>query len=145
MALNRIYAGIETEQRTRKVGSNVAPGTPLLISGIPVVTLTGSGDYINTSTVVAGGKTIVTSVQGGGVGLEDDEATVTPSGTFAFDVVGSSVTAAYDVDGNGAPVYITDLGVLTLTALDNTAFGVVDFFRGETSATDTAVKIGVTL
>ena len=143
MALNRIYAGIETEQRVVVVGSNVAPGTPLIISGQPVVTLTGSGDYVNTRTIVAGDSTTTISrANSGGVGLLPTQATVTPTGTFAFPVTGATVAS------RGLKVYLTAAGLLTLTAGSapaNAPYGAVDFFRGEISATDTAVKIGINL
>jgi len=140
MAENRIYAGIETEQRVVVVGSNVAPGTPLIISGQPVVTLTGSGDYVNTRTIVAGDTTTTISRTGsGGVGLLATQATVTPTGTFAFPVTGATSASG------GVKVYLTGTGLLTLTVGTNAEYGVVDFFRGEISATDTAVKIGINL
>lgn len=146
MAQNRIYAGIETENRTLTVPTNTAPGTPLIISGKPYVTLTGSGDYVTTRSIVAGDTTTtVTKQKTGGIGPLALKATCTPSGTFSFPVTGATITAAYEADGTGKKVYITPGGVLTLTSAGNTAFGVVDFFRGEDSATDTAVKIGVTL
>jgi hypothetical protein len=146
MADNMIYQDLEHQRRAVYVGSNVAPGTPLLDAGRPAVTITGSGDHVITREIDFGGgrKTTVT-VPGGGVGLLPTQATVTYTGTFAFDVVGATLAAAYEADGSGKTVYITAAGTLTLTEADNTPFGVVDFFRGELSPTDTAVKIGVTL
>lgn len=142
---NRIYNDIESLRRVRTVGNNVAPGTALLDAGKPAVTLTGSGDYVNTASIDFGnGDTIAFTRKGGGIGLKDNQATLTYTGTYAWDVEGASATAAYDEDGNGKIVYITDDGDLTLEE-GGTEFGVVDFFRGELSPTDTAVKIGVTL
>lgn len=133
MSKNMIYADIRSTRRARTVGNDVAPGTPVMVDGRAGVTVTGSGDY--SRNVVVGPYTV--AVEGGGVGLLDDQATVAFSGTWAFPVAGATAATP-----EGTPVYIDEDGELTLTATDNEAFGVVDFFRGETSATDTAVKIG---
>lgn len=143
MALNVIFSDIESERRTKVVGNNVAPGSPRIISGQPVVTLTGSGDYTNGITTT--GNDVLDTLLGvgekvGGIGLEDNEATVTPHGTYAFPVTGASAATT-----RNTPVYITAGNVLTLTASGNTKFGEVEFFRGEKSATDTAVTIGANL
>lgn len=141
MATNMIYSDNEKDRRPAVVGNDVAPGTPLIYGGRPVVTITGSGDYDgNAITLTAKGQTTVLAGGRGGVGLQDDEATVTPSGTWAFDVAGASAST-----DRGEPVYITSGGDLTLTEGSNTLFGIVEFFRGEKSATDTAVTIGVNL
>jgi hypothetical protein len=143
MALNVIYSDIESERRPVKVGNNVAPGKPLVVGGRPAVTITGSGDYAGglTSTGNASLDTMLgIGSHRGGVGLLDDHATVTFTGTYGFDVTGA--TAATN---GGTTVYITNGGVLTLTAGSNTKFGVVEFFRGETSDKDTAVTIGINL
>lgn len=141
MATNMIYNDIETERRTAVVGNDVAPGTPLIVGGRPAVTVTGSGDYDgNAVSIVANGVTTILAGGRGGVGLLDDEATVTFTGTYAFPVTGASVATA-----RGTVVYRTSGGVLTLTATSNTKFGVVEFFRGELSGTDTAVTIGINL
>ena len=141
MALNVIYSDVESERRPITVPTDTAPGTPLIYGGRPMVTLTGSGDYDGNeitlnypggSTVIAGGS--------GGVGLGPLEAVATPTGTFAFDVAGAT-----DQTAPGTAVYITSGGTLTLTSGGNTLFGIVEFFRGELSQTDTAVTIGVNL
>lgn len=146
MAANEIYFDSEPIRRERRVGNNVAPGTPVIVQDGPGFTFTGSADFVKTRTVTAGNTTTTTSVTGGGVGLSGpDYATVTFSGTHSYPVTGSSLTNAYDADGNGKPVYLVpNTTELTLTETGNTFFGVVDFFRGEDSATDTAIKIGVT-
>ena len=150
MTNRQIIAGPETSQFEAVVGNNVAPGSPRLDAGRPVVCITGSRDFVKTRTITAGSEVITIARTGGGVGLTAaNKATVTSQGVHAFDVVGSSISAAYETTGSqvgaGKRVYITAGNVLTLSATDNTPYGVVDFFRGELSATDTAVRIGVTL
>lgn len=141
MATNQVYSDIESERRPAIVGSKVAPGTPLIVGGRPVVTLTGSGDYDgNAIELVANGVTTVLAGGRGGVGLQDEEATVTPTGSWAFDVAGASAST-----DRGDAVYITPTGTLSLTSSGNKKFGIVEFFRGEMSATDTVVTIGVNL
>ena len=134
MATNQVFADIPSTRRVREVGSNVAPGTPVIVDGRGGVTVTGSGDYTRTVTV----GSISQVVTGGGVGLRDEDATVAFTGSWAFDVVGAS-----DATEPGTPVFLDD-GDVTLTPADpdDPQFGVVDFFRGEKSATDTVVKIG---
>lgn len=141
MALNVIFSDVESERRATTVGSDVAPGTPMIVGGRPVVTITGSGDYDgNAISLTAGGVTTVLAGGRGGASLQDDEATVSPTGTYAFNVAGATVATT-----PGTVVYLTSAGALTTTEGTNTKFGVVEFFRGELSATDTAVTIGVNL
>lgn len=137
--LNVLYSDIESERRTRKVGNNVAPGTALVSGGRPAITITGSGDYAgNAVTVTGNGETITIAGGRGGVSLDDDEATVTFTGSYFFDVAGASASTT-----QGTEVYLVDAdNTLTLTKGSNTLWGVVEFFRGEKSATDTAVTIG---
>ncbi len=143
--LNVLYSDIESERRPFTVGNDIAPGTPLIAGGQPAVTITGSGDYDgNAVTVTSGGQSTVIAGGRGGVTLDDDEATITPTGSYFWPVTGA--TSALE---GGEIVYITDpaagVGTLTLTSTNNTKFGRVAFYRGETSATDTAVTIGVNL
>lgn len=143
MALNVIFSDIESERRTAIVGSGVAAGSPRLIGGRPVVTITGSGDKTNGLTTTGNAaldKFLDVGVGQGGIGLLPTEATVTPTGTYAFPVTGATSGTA-----RGTTVYITGGNVLTLTSSGNTKFGIVEFFRGELSGTDTAVTIGVNL
>lgn len=141
MADNMIYRDIESERRPAVVGNDVAPGTPLIIAGRPVVAITGSGDYDgNKITLTANGVTTVLAGGRGGVGLADNEAVVSPTGSYAFPVTGASVSTT-----RGTVVYRTSGGTLTLTSSGNTKFGIVEFFRGELSNTDTVVTIGVNL
>lgn len=139
--LNAIYSDIESERRAVPVGNDVAPGTPIIQGGRPAVTVTGSGDYDgNVISLTANGETTVLAGGRGGVSLPDDYATVTYTGTYAFPVTGATTATA-----PGTVVYRTSGGTLTTTASGNTKWGVVEFFRGELSATDTAVTIGINL
>lgn len=134
MSKNQVFGDIPSTRRVRTVGSNVAPGTPVIADGRGAVCITGSGDY--TRNVVLGPYTV--AVTGGGVGLADEDATLAFTGSWAYDVVGATAATA-----PGTPVFL-DGDDVTLTAADpdDPQFGVVDFFRGEKSATDTVVKIG---
>lgn len=143
MALNVILSDIESERRSITVPTNTPPGTPVIFGGRPMVTITGSDGYTNGLTTT--GNAVIDELlevgePNGGVGLQSLEATASPTGTYAF-----PVTGATDQTAKGTIVYITSAGALTLTAGSNTKFGIVEFFRGETSDTDTAVTIGVNL
>lgn len=141
MATNVIYQGTREEQRAVPVPTKTPPGKALIVGGRPAVTITGSGDYDgNKITLTANSETTVLAGGRGGVGLKDLEATVAFTGTYAFPVTGASAATSPQT-----VVYITSGGVLTLSASGNTKFGVVEFFRGEKSETDTAVTIGVNL
>ena len=140
MAKNQVFADVESRRFVAHVGTDVAPGTPLLLGTVPVATITGSGDYDgNVVSLTAGSTTIPLAGGRGGIGLKNPEATVSPTGAYGWPVTGA--TEASIVNGVTA-VYITSAGALTLTATDNTRFGTALFFRGELSATDTVVKIG---
>lgn len=140
MAKNQVFADVESRRFVAVVGNDVAPGVPLLLGGVPVATITGSGDYDGNAVSITVGSTTTTLAGGrGGIGLKATEATVSPTGAYGWPVTGA--TAANIVNGV-TTVYITSAGALTLTATDNTRFGTALFFRGELSATDTVVKIG---
>ena len=109
--------------------------------------MTGSGNYKGQEGTIT--KPAVDGLKGveikfgnsrGGESLQDTEATVAFTGTIAGPVVGATSSTA-----QGTLVYLTSSKTLTLTAGSNTKFGVVQFFRGEKSATDTAVTFGVNL
>ena len=140
MAKNQVFADVESRRFVAEVGTDVAPGTPLLLGDVPVATITGSGDYDGNAVSITVGSTTTTLAGGrGGIGLKATEATVSPTGAYGWPVTGA--TAANIVNGV-TTVYITSAGALTLTATNNTRFGTALFFRGELSATDTVVKIG---
>ena len=141
MATNMVMSDVESMRYVAVVPTGTAPGTALLAGDVPVVTITGSGDYAgNAITMTANGVTTTLAGGRGGVGLADLQATVSPTGAYAFDVTGASAGA---VTEGVTLVYITAGGVLTLTDTGNTRFGVAELFRGELSATDTVVRIGV--
>ena len=142
MALNQIMRDVESQRFVAKVGNNVAPGTPLVLAGVPVVTITGSGDYkpAGSAVVSSNGVNIPLGPQRGGIGLKDDHATVSPTGAYALPVVGA--TAATITPGATVVYFDATDDTLTLTATDNTAWGVAEWFRGESGTTDTVVRIG---
>lgn len=149
MALNVIFSDTRDERRAVPVGNDVAPGTPLIQGTRPAVTLTGSRDYAGNAVTIsgrsAGGQPTSILIAGGRGGESlpaDDYATVTYTGTYAFPVEGATITAAVP----GTPVYIDPAtNELSITDTAGTKYGVVEFYRGSDSATDTAVTIGVNL
>lgn len=142
MALNQIMRDVESQRFVAEVGNNVAPGTPLVLADVPVVTITGSGDYkpAGSAVVSSNGVNIPLGPQRGGIGLADNHATVSPTGAYALPVVGA--TKAAIKPGATAVYYDTTAKGLTTTKGTNVLFGVAEWFRGETSATDTVVRIG---
>lgn len=141
MAANQIFSDVPSMRYVAEVGTDTPPGTAKVLGGVPVVTITGSGDYDgNAITMTANGVTTTLAGGSGGVGLADTMATVSPTGAYAFDVTGASAAA---ITPGVTLVYITAGGALTLTSSGNTRFGIAEFFRGETSVTDTVVRIGV--
>lgn len=139
MADNMIFKDDEKTRRVYEVGSKVAPGTPVVTPEGAGVTLTGSGDNAVLGEFVAPDGEIVeyTARQRGGVGLEDEEATVTFSGTFAF------VFEDSDLLEGGEVILIDASGDLVVEAEGVTGdrLGIVEFVRPEDGAA--AVKIGV--
>jgi len=121
MALNKIFAGKDGDNRARVVPSGTISGAPLLLSNRPAVALTDRGNATRTQTIA--GVTITR--ESGGVGLEDNEASVAFSGTYEFPVAGAATNTADDV-----AVYITAGGALTLTSTGNTLYGYTDYPRG---------------
>jgi hypothetical protein len=122
MALNKIYASTEAKHRLRTVGTNVQPGTPLLVNARPAVTITASGDATKTQTTnLPSGLTSIT-YENGGFGNPDNQAVVAYDGTWEFAVTGATTSTASDV-----AVYITSGGALTTTASGNTLFGYTDY------------------
>lgn len=121
MALNLVYRNIDSKNRVEDLGATLAPGVPALSkASLPVVTVTGSADYVRTETGF-GGVTI-SGIPAGGVGLEAQEVTLAFDGTWEFTVTGATAASA-----QGLPVYITAARALTTTATSNTAYGYVDW------------------
>lgn len=121
MALNLVYRNIDSKNRVEDLGETLAPGAPALSkAGLPVVAVTGSGDYTVTETGF-GGVTI-SGIPAGGVGLEGQQVTLAFDGTWEFEVTGATASTA-----QGTEVYITAAGDLTTTAGSNTAYGYVDY------------------
>lgn len=118
MALNRIYKENERNNRARVVPEGTKSGDPLLVEDRPCVALTDRGDGEQTFT---GGGVEIT-VPSGGVGLGDTEASLAFDGTFEFEVTGATTATA-----QGAVVYMTGAGALTMTEGSNTRFGTVDY------------------
>lgn len=139
MADNMIFKDDEKTRRVHEVGSKVAPGTPVVTPEGAGVTLTGSGDNaVLGETVLPDGEIVeYVARRRGGVGLEDEEATVAFSGTFAFVFDGS------DLLEGGEVILIDDSGDLVVEAEGVTGerLGIVEFVRPEDGAA--AVKIGV--
>lgn len=141
MTTNMVFSDVETQRYVAEVGNNVAPGSPRILGGVPVVTITGSGDYAgNAITMTANGVTTTLAGGRGGVGLIDNQATVSPTGAYAFAVTGATEA---NIDPGVTVIYLTSGNVPTTSGSGNTRFGVAEFFRGETSATDVVVRIGV--
>lgn len=140
VASRMIFSDQPEQRRVRVVPAGTAPYTPLLLEGEPAISVTGRGNRAWTQTNIDGSTF---PRQGGGVGLPNDSATVSFTGTYGLDVTGAKADTA-----QGTLVYLnTKTGKLTLTdpAADGGKWGRVEFFRGEWSATDTAVTIGGTL
>lgn len=139
MADNMIFKDDEKTRRVYEVGSKVAPGTPVVTPEGAGVTLTGSGDNaVLGETVLPDGEIVeYVARRRGGVGLEDEEATVTFSGTFAF------VFEDSDLLEGGEVILIDASGDLVVEAEGVTGerLGIVEFVRPEDGAA--AVKIGV--
>lgn len=151
MALNMTQRYTKTE--VWEVGSDVAPGTPVVQAHVtvdgtvledapqPGFTITGSGDYVPAGTVV--GPYTITAAAGvaGGVGLADTKATVALDGAFRY-----AVTGATSATAGGTLVYAVmsggDVASLTLTNTGNTPFGKIDRFMGESSATECSIWVG---
>lgn len=127
MTKNLIYKYTESKTRVRTLAATVESGTPLLdpADARPAVALTNSGDatktVTNTEIPIGGGVTSIT-YPNGGVGLFGKETTLAYDGTWEFAVPGATTAAA-----QGAQVYITSGGALTLTVGSNTVYGRVDY------------------
>lgn len=142
LSTGMVFSDDPASRYVAEVGNDVPAKTGMILGGVPIVALTGSGDDDgNAITMTANGETTTLAGGRGGVGLADDQATVTPTGAFAFPVTGATAEAI--TPGVTVVYYVTSGGALTLTSGGNTRYGVALFYRGEDSETDTVVKIGV--
>ena len=141
MATNLVYKYTESKTRVRTLAASVPGGTPLLdpSDSRPAVTITATGDYTVTVTDnLPYGWASVTGVAKGGAGLVGKEATLAYDGTWEFPVTGVTTSTV-----QGAQVYITSAGELTLTASTNTAYGRIDYPTDyEKAAAIAPVRIG---
>ena len=119
MALNLVYRNTDSQNRVEDLGKTLAPGTPALSkAGLPVVTVTGSADFVISEQVF--GYT-VSGIPAGGVGLRDQEVTLAFDGTWEFEVDGATAATA-----QGTEVFIDDAtNELSLTGA--TTYGYVDY------------------
>lgn len=122
MALNLVYRNTDSQNRVEDLGKTLAPGKPAVSkAGLPVVTVTGSGDYTVSETGF-GGVTI-SGIPAGGVGLRGQEVTLAFDGTWEFAVTGATAATA-----QGTKVYvIVASNTLTTTAGSNVEYGYVDW------------------
>ena len=119
MALNKIFRETPELNRALPVPSGTKAGTPLLVEGVPVVTLTARTGETATKTF-SDGTSVTYSISGASV--PDGQASCAFDGTFEFAVAGALTTTVSDV-----AVYITGGGVLTLTEGTNTLYGHTDY------------------
>lgn len=140
MALNQVQEYDHNKTRQWVVPAGTLSGAAVIsISNEPGVTLTTRGDAVVTKTLADGSVITRPNVA---PGVRADSAVVAVDGSWAFPVVGASVTTpkntlVYAVVAAGA---VTSL---TLTVGTNTKFGVTDSPLGKALATETTVKIGV--
>lgn len=125
MATNLVFRYDSAKTRVRTLAAQTAGGTPLLdpADSRPAVTITATGGFTKTVTTnLPYGWASVTGVPAGGAGLDTLDATLAYDGTWEFPVTGVTTGTA-----QGAQVYITSGGALTMTASGNTAYGKVDY------------------
>lgn len=150
MAMNRIFAGHEKNNTFGVVPKDTVAGDPVWWGDLPAVAITNRGDATQTTEV----SSMEITVPNGGVGLEDDEASLATDGTYHLAV--EEVLAA-SAPANGVPVYAIpadseDPVVLTLEGDDgkdvdpvaNIRFGVINAPNNYVWEDDYApVRIGV--
>lgn len=129
MSVNKVFNGTPAKNRVHKLAdisvpasvTTIQPGVPCIAAGRPAMSLTASGNGTKTITSPVPGVTSLT-YENGGAGLAADEASFAHDGTYEFAVTGATTSTA-----DGAAVYITSTGSLTLTVGSNTLFGRTDF------------------
>jgi len=126
MAVNTVFASTDALREVWTVASEIPSGTPLVNGTKAGVALTASGGY--TRSVTAGPYTL-SGIPAGGVSLKALEVSVAVDGTFEFTGVKATdgTSAAPTTTAQGALVYITSGGVLSLQSTSNTLFGRVNY------------------
>ena len=125
MATNLVYKNDNKQNRVEVLAATHGSGEPVLsLAGLPAVTVTGSGDYTKSETIAGVGT--LSGIPAGGQGLVGKEVTLAFDGTWEFDadVFGGTLPTN---PAQGAKVYITSGGDLTMTAGSNTEFGYIDY------------------
>lgn len=144
MAKNTVFASSDALREVWPVSAEVDSGVPLTLHGRSGVTITASGGITRSVTV---GNYTLSGIPGGGIGLKPLEVVVATDGTFEFlnvtDTDGTTPVAT--TTAQGAQVYITSAGALTLDATSNTAFGWVNYpvHKYVKAAGKLPVKIGI--
>lgn len=125
MAKNLVYKNDNKQNRVEVLSATYGSGVPVIsLSGAPAITVTGSGDYTKSETILGVGT--LSGIAAGGVGLVGKEVTLAYSGTWEFpeaDVAGTTAATATQ----GQKIYITSGNALTTTVGSNTFYGTVDF------------------
>lgn len=125
MAKNLVYKNDNKQNRVEVLAATHGSGVPVIsLSGAPAITVTGSGDYTESETIVGFGT--LSGISRGGAGLEGKEVTLAYSGTWEFPEANIAGTTAATAT-QGLKVYITSALALTTTEGSNTFYGTVDF------------------
>lgn len=142
MALNTVFASTDSRREVWTVASEIPSGTPLLNGTVAGVALTASGGSTKSVTV---GPYSVSGIPNGGIGLKALEVSVATDGTFEFTGVKATdgTAAAPTTTAQGALVYITSGGVLSLQSTSNTLFGRVNYPDGAHKYVKVAGKLPV--
>lgn len=124
MATNLVYRSTDSQNRVETLSATHAPGEAVLsLAGLPAVTVTGSGDYVMSTTDYP--PYTISGIPAGGVGLVGKQVTLAFDGTWEFDE--DDITGVTTATAQGTKVYLTSGGALTNSASGNTLFGYVDF------------------
>jgi len=123
MATNLVYRNTDAKNRVEDLGATLAPGVARLSKAdLPVVTITGSADYVKSETI--DGMTL-SGIPAGGIGLTAQQVTLAFDGTWEFAEASVAGVSAASMT-QGTAVYLTVANALTSTEGTNTLFGYVD-------------------